>query len=120
MSTPAFQAPMLTPLAVDVFATSQMSAPGMAWAAQAGFRSIINNRPDFEGGADQPTAEALGEAARAQGLQYAHLPVSPSVHTEADIAAMGQLIQNLPRPILAFCRSGARTAKLYMAAVQPS
>jgi uncharacterized protein (TIGR01244 family) len=113
-----FQAPTLAPLAEDIFATGQMSVAAMAWAAQAGFRSVINNRPDFEGGAEQPTAEALGEAARAQGLEYAHLPVSPSVHSEADIAAMGRLIQTLPRPILAFCRSGARTAKLYMAATE--
>ena len=39
----------------------------MAQVAQAGFVSVMVNRPDFEGGADQPTAQAVEAAARAQG-----------------------------------------------------
>ena len=110
--------PTLNPLAADVFATAQLEPEAMAWAAQAGFKSIINNRPDMEGGPSQPTSAAIEAAAKKAGLTYAHLPVSPSVHSEQDIAAMAQLLVDMPRPILAFCRSGARTAKLFMAATQ--
>ena len=40
----------------------------MAEAAAAGFRSVINNRPDFEGGPTQPTNASIEAAARAAGL----------------------------------------------------
>jgi uncharacterized protein (TIGR01244 family) len=110
--------PHLNPLADDVFATAQLEPTAMQWAAGAGFRSIINNRPNYEGGPSQPTSEAMEAAAREAGLAYAFLPVSPSVHAPQDIEAMAQLLRTLPRPILAFCRSGARTAKLYAAATQ--
>ncbi|MDE1928028.1 MAG: TIGR01244 family phosphatase, partial [Burkholderiales bacterium] len=35
------------------------------------------------------------------------------------IAAFAALLAELPRPLLAFCRSGARSARLYQAA-QPA
>jgi uncharacterized protein (TIGR01244 family) len=111
-------APHLNPLADGIFATAQLEPTAMQWAADAGFKSIINNRPDFEGGPTQPTSAAIEAAARAAGLQYAYLPVSPSVHTANDIEAMARLVNALPQPILAFCRSGARTAKLFAAATQ--
>jgi uncharacterized protein (TIGR01244 family) len=88
----------------------------MAWAANAGFKSVINNRPDFEGGPDQPTSAAMRAAAVAAGLRYEHLPVQPAVQTPAEIARFAALLAELPKPILAFCRSGARSGKLYHAA----
>ena len=88
----------------------------MAEAARAGFRSVINNRPDFEGGPDQPTQAAIEAAAIAAGLHYAYLPVSPAAHTAKEIARFAQLLASMPKPILAFCRSGARSGKLYRAA----
>jgi uncharacterized protein (TIGR01244 family) len=112
-------APALNQVAADVCVTGQLEPAAMAWAAQAGFRSVINNRPDFEGGPDQPTSAAIEAAARAAGLAYAHLPVTPAVQTPEQIAAFARLLADLPRPILAFCRSGARSGKLYQAATAP-
>ena len=88
----------------------------MAWAAQAGFKSVINNRPDFEGGPDQPTSAAVEAAATAAGLSYAYLPVAPSVQTPQEVTRFAELLAELPKPVLAFCRSGARSGKLYRAA----
>ena len=57
-------------------ASRRNSTPAaMAEAARAGFRSVVNNRPDFEGGPDQPTNAAIEAAARAAGLEYRFLPV---------------------------------------------
>ena len=111
-------APAVQQLSADVGVAGQLDTAAMAWAAQAGFKSVINNRPDFEGGPDQPTSAGIEAAARAAGLAYAHLPVAPSVQTPEQIAAFAQLLADLPKPILAFCRSGARSGKLYSAAVQ--
>ena len=111
MSTPAFQ-----PLSAEISVSPQLDPASMAWAAQAGFRSVINNRPDFEGGAEQPTSAAMESAAREAGLEYAYLPVNPAVQTPEEIERFAQLLRDMPKPILAFCRSGARSGKLFRAA----
>ena len=106
----------IRPVADDVFVAPQLAATDMAAVAQAGFRSVINNRPDFEGGADQPTHAAIAAAAEAAGLVYRFLPVNGAYQSPQEIAAFGELLRELPRPVLAFCRSGARSTRLYMAA----
>jgi uncharacterized protein (TIGR01244 family) len=106
----------LTPLTNDVCVAPQLEPAAMAQAAAAGFRSVINNRPDFEGGPEQPTSAAMAAAAQAAGLEYRHLPVNGGYQSPEEIEQFRQLLESLPRPILAFCRSGARSSKLFMAA----
>ena len=103
-------------LSSDVCVAPQLDPAAMAWAAQAGFRSVINNRPDFEGGPDQPTSAAMQHAAERAGLAYVFLPVQPAVQTPQEVARFAELLRELPTPILAFCRSGARSTKLFNAA----
>lgn len=93
--------------------TPQLNPGDLAAAAAAGFRAVINNRPDHEGGAGQPTSAEIEAAARAAGLAYRHLPVPPSGHTPAQAQAMVQLVDSMPHPVLAFCRTGRRSAALY-------
>jgi uncharacterized protein (TIGR01244 family) len=109
-------APQVQQLSPDVCVAPQLDPAAMAWAAQAGFKSVINNRPDFEGGPTQPTSATMEAAARAAGLHYAFLPVQPAVQTPDEIAQFATLLAQLPKPILAFCRSGTRSGKLYQAA----
>jgi uncharacterized protein (TIGR01244 family) len=104
-------------LSADVCAAGQLDPAGVQAVADAGFKSLVNNRPDFEGGPDQPTSAAIEAAARAAGLQYAHLPVSGAYQSPEEIQRFRELLATLPRPLLAFCRSGARSGKLYQAAV---
>ena len=109
--------PDVRQLAPGLSVTGQLDPAAMAWAAQAGFKSVINNRPDSEDGPDQPTSAAMQAAAAAAGLRYAHLPVHPALQTADEIARFALLLAEFPKPILAFCRSGARSSKLYRAAV---
>jgi uncharacterized protein (TIGR01244 family) len=109
-------APAVQQMSADVCVAPQLDPAAMAWAAQAGFKSVINNRPDFEGGPDQPTSAAIEAAAQAAGLRYAFLPVAPAVQTPEEVARFAQLLAELPKPVLAFCRSGTRSGKLYRAA----
>jgi uncharacterized protein (TIGR01244 family) len=106
----------IRPVADDVFVAPQLSPNDMAAVAHAGFRSVINNRPDFEGGPDQPTSEAMAAAAAAADLAYRHLPVNGAYQSPEEIAAFAALLRELPRPVLAFCRSGARSTRLFVAA----
>ena len=108
----------LRAVAPDVCVAPQLSPEAMAEAARAGFRSVVNNRPDFEHGPDQPTNADIEAAARAAGLEYRFLPVAGGFQTPEQIAAFALLLEELPRPILAFCRSGNRSANLFMQAKQ--
>jgi uncharacterized protein (TIGR01244 family) len=110
-------APSIQQLSADLCVAGQLDPAAMAWAARAGFRSVINNRPDFEGGPDQPTSAAIEAAAREQGLAYAFLPVHSAVQTDAEIAQFGALLAQMPKPILAFCRTGTRSGRLFRAAL---
>jgi uncharacterized protein (TIGR01244 family) len=105
-------------LTSDVCVAPQLGPEHMAAAAAAGFKSVVNNRPDFEHGPDQPTNAAIEAAALAAGLTYRFLPVSGGWQSPEQIAAMAALLQELPRPLLMFCRSGSRSAMLYQQAEQ--
>jgi uncharacterized protein (TIGR01244 family) len=102
----------LNRLTSDLSVSPQLEFTDLADAKAAGFASIISNRPDFEGGPVQPTAAQMAEHAAALGLQFAYLPVAPAVQSPEEIARFAELMQALPKPILAYCRSGARSSKL--------
>lgn len=93
--------------------TPQVQPEDMPAIAAAGIRSIINNRPDLEGGAGQPTSARLEAAARAAGLEYRHLPVPPAGHTPEQARSMVEAVDAMPHPVVAFCRTGRRSAALY-------
>ncbi len=107
----------LRALAEDICVAPQLTPAAMAEAARAGFRSVVNNRPDFEHGPDQPTNASIEAAALAAGLQYRFLPVNGMYQSPEQIAAFAQLLHELPRPLLVFCRSGARSTRLFQAAL---
>lgn len=97
----------------DFAITPQLMSVDMAQIKAAGFRSVINNRPDFEGGPGQPRSAELETAARAEGLTYHHLPVPPSGQADDDARRMVDIVDASPKPVLAFCRTGKRAAHLY-------
>lgn len=108
----------LQPVAPDICVAPQLTPEAMAEAAAMGFKSVVNNRPDFEHGPDQPTSAEIEAAAKAAGLEYRHLPVAGGYQSPEEIAAFAELLVALPRPLLAFCRSGARSTRLFMLAQQ--
>ena len=105
-------------VAPDVCVAPQLTPEAMAEAARQGFKSVVNNRPDYEEGPEQPTNASIEAAARAAGLQYAFLPVQGGYQSPEEIEAFAKLLTELPRPILAFCRSGARSTRLFVAATR--
>jgi uncharacterized protein (TIGR01244 family) len=97
----------------DTFATiGQLMPADMAGVAAMGFQSVINNRPDGEGGPDQPTSAQMAQAAQAAGLTYAYLPVVAGMITADQARSFAQWLGQQPGPVLAFCRSGARSTQL--------
>jgi uncharacterized protein (TIGR01244 family) len=96
----------------------QIDPSHLAEIAKQGYKSVINNRPDFEAGPDQPINAEIQAQAEALGLSYAFLPVIPGAFTQEQVVEMARLLKTMPGPILAFCRSGARSTTLYQMALQ--
>jgi uncharacterized protein (TIGR01244 family) len=80
---------------------------------QQGFTMVINNRPDGEDPA-QPGSAAEEAAARNAGLAYVHIPVRSTDMTDADARRFGEAIDQAPGPVVAHCRSGARSFYLWL------
>ncbi len=85
---------------------------------EKGFKSLINNRPDFEGGAEQPSSAQIEDAARTAGLDYVFQPVIAGQISQLDVEAFARHYNELPKPILMFCRTGNRSNNLYQIAKQ--
>src|SRR5690606_25582801 len=77
----------------------------------AGFRSVICNRPDGEQ-PGQPGADAIKAAVEAAGLAFRHVPVISGQVTEENVAGHAAALEELPGPVFAYCRSGARSTNL--------
>jgi len=90
----------------------QITAEDVAAIREAGFRAIICNRPDGEG-ADQPNFEEIEAAAKSAGLETRYQPITSGMVQDADADAFGQALMQLPGPILAYCRTGTRSATLW-------
>jgi sulfide:quinone oxidoreductase len=101
------------------FSVSGQLNPGDLPEVKAqGFRTVICNRPDHEGGSDQPDHQAMERAAAASGIAFRYLPISTSGATPDQARELKSWLDALPSPILAYCRTGNRSAKLYQAATQ--
>ncbi|CUH60050.1 bifunctional protein tyrosine phosphatase family protein/NAD(P)/FAD-dependent oxidoreductase [Thalassobacter stenotrophicus] len=99
-------------LSPQVSVSPQITVADVAKVAEAGFRAIICNRPDGEG-ADQPNFDEIEAAANVAGLQIAYVPVTAGMVTDDDVAAFASALAELPRPVLAYCRTGTRSATLW-------
>ena len=90
------------------FAVSpQIATEDVATAKQFGFTLVINNRPDGES-PDQPAGAEIEAAARAAGVDYAHIPVVGRP-TQDQAAAVSRAITATQGKTLAYCRSGNRS-----------
>lgn len=77
----------------------------------AGFRSVICNRPDTEDGA--VPHDRVAEAAREAGLEFRYIPVVSGRIDQQNVDDQAAALDALPRPILAYCRSGTRCVNLF-------
>lgn len=97
----------------DTYAVcGQISVDDIATIKELGFRSIVCNRPDGEE-PDQPEFAAIAEAARAAGLYVAHVPVGGMGLTPDAVTGMVDALDEMEKPVFAYCRSGARSTRIY-------
>ncbi|MEZ5739641.1 MAG: TIGR01244 family sulfur transferase [Burkholderiaceae bacterium] len=102
----------LKQLTPDLKVAGQLRPEDMAAVAASGVRSLICNRPDGEA-ADQPATAAIIEAAEKQGLRFRDIPFTAGRQTPQDVAAFAAALDELPKPVLAYCRSGMRSTTIW-------
>jgi uncharacterized protein (TIGR01244 family) len=92
--------------------SGQILPEDIAAIKAAGFKSVICNRPDNEQ-PGQPSAGSVQTAAQAAGLEFRYNPVVSGRITSENVADQANALEELQGPILAYCRSGARSTNLY-------
>ena len=102
----------IKPLSPAMGVAGQIAVDDLPTIVAAGYRSILCNRPDHEG-TGQPSFDEIEQAALACGLEARYLPVVSGAITPADGLTFAQLLDVLPGPVLAYCRSGARSTTLW-------
>jgi len=102
----------LRKLTDDISVAPQISRDEMAKAAEMGFKTVICNRPDGED-PNQPVAEDMADAAGDCGMTFVHQPVISGHVAMEDVEQFDKLMEDMPKPILAYCRSGTRCSTLW-------
>ncbi|MFV3077535.1 TIGR01244 family sulfur transferase [Niveispirillum fermenti] len=101
----------IRPLVDGLSVAPQVTEEDIRAAHAAGFRSIVNNRPDGEEPGQLPSAEAARIAA-GLGMAYVYMPaIGPTLDAVSD--DFGKALAALPGPVLAHCRSGTRCTILW-------
>lgn len=90
----------------------QLTVQDIGALAGKGIRGIINNRPDGED-ENQPSSAEIENTARALGLAYRHIPVTPGSIEETDISAFAAALTEMQGPVVAYCRTGTRATSLW-------
>lgn len=93
----------------DGFAVApQITEDDVQAIADAGYKTLIANRPDGEGGIDQPRMGAIRTRAEALGLSFVAIPFS-GAPTPDILERFGAALSEAPAPVLAYCRTGTRS-----------
>lgn len=97
----------------DSFAvTAQIDSTDVEALATQGVKSLICNRPNGED-KDQPAYGEIEATARRLGMRVSHIPVISSQITDQDVQAFGNAYNTMPRPLVAYCRTGTRSIILW-------
>ena len=91
--------------------TPQISVADLDTIKEMGFKSVVCQRPDNED-PGQPDYAEIAARASELGLETRHIPVSGQPTAEA-VRAMVDALDEMPKPMLGYCRSGNRSTIIY-------
>ena len=98
----------------DVLSVAGQIQPGdVADLAASGYTAIICNRPDDEE-SGQPSMDAVAAACEQVGVIFVRYPVTALNFPGDDLTLMDDAMNGRDKT-LAYCRSGARSANLWVA-----
>jgi len=99
-------------LSDDYSVSPQIDVADVPSIAQAGFKSVICNRPDQEN-PESRQIEAIKAAVEAAGMDFAENVFDPSSFGPDKIERQTDLLAQLPGPIFAYCASGNRCSVVW-------
>lgn len=100
---------MIRQLDERTLVSGQIAPQDVAGLAEQGVTVLVNNRPDGEE-SGQPLAAHIEEAAAQAGIAYRYVPIFRGIGP-ADVEAMQDALREAEGgKLLAFCRSGTRSA----------
>ena len=100
---------MIRQLDNKVMVSGQVAPHEVAGLAEQGITMLVNNRPDGEE-EGQPLAGEIEDAAAQAGIGYRFVPIVRGIGP-ADIEVMQEALREIgDGKLLAFCRSGTRSA----------
>lgn len=103
----------IIPLEPEIGVAAKLGEADFAEIAARGFRSVVNLLPDGETPDQLPSARAEA-AARRHGLAFRYRPVMVAEVTDDDVVEdFARLVDELPAPILFYCKSAGRSATLW-------
>jgi sulfide:quinone oxidoreductase len=109
----------IKPLTSEFSVSPQILLDDLPTIARLGFKSIINNRPDGED-KEQPSHQVLQQKCTELGMKYQYLPVISGQITKQNSQDMNDYLNELEKPILAFCRTGTRSCLLWLGTASDS
>jgi uncharacterized protein (TIGR01244 family) len=101
----------IRPVNDEYAATAQIAVDDLEDIKGLGFKSIVCHRPDDED-PGQPDFSEIAARAAELGIETRHIPVVGSPTSEA-VRAMVDALDELPKPMLGYCRSGNRSTVIY-------
>jgi uncharacterized protein (TIGR01244 family) len=96
----------------DYAVAGQITPEDIAALKEAGFTTVINNRPD----AEVPpglSGDRMRDAVEAAGLAYVANPFSHAAFSPDLVDRQGAAIDAAPGPVFAYCASGNRSTVLW-------
>lgn len=103
----------LTP---DYAVSPQITVEDVAQLKDAGFGTVICNRPDHEV-QSRYQADAIRSAVEAAGLSFVDNPVEAGEMTQANVDTQRAAVVGAQAPVFAYCRSGNRSAVVWALAL---
>lgn len=101
----------IRPVTPNFAVAPQIALEDISEIAAAGFKTLINNRPDGEASGQITDAQAA-QAAAAAGMAYVSIPFAGGPRME-HVQATVEALAGHTGPVLAFCRSGTRSITVW-------
>ena len=105
----------IKPLRIDYSVSGALGVDDMPAVADAGFKTVFCFRPDAES-EGQIASATLAEAAKAQGLNFVHIPIVSGHMQSTDVMAFQHAFAMAQKPVLGFCRGGGRASRVFQEA----
>ena len=99
----------------ELYVGPQIFPHDVKFLSNNGIKSIICNRPDKEG-EGQPDFSEIVDLASKLNIKTSYIPYSSRQMSDGDVKEFAKALDQLPKPIFAFCLGGVRSEQIANAA----